>query len=99
MQTRSFIGRTLVGALGTLIGAAALAFAAHASEISTPANARGFVIHGPDETLRNYCRLDAQQVLWFELPGGTRFQLVTSAFDPAILNSGDGQFQDRKSVV
>lgn len=98
MQTRSFIGRTLVGALGTLIGAAALALAAHASEISTPANARGFVIHGPDETLRNYCRLDAEQVLWFELPGGTRFQLVTSAFDPAILNSGDGQFHPYDEV-
>jgi len=92
METRSFIGRTLVGALGTLVGAAALAVAAHASEIAAPVSSHGFVIHDPEETLRDFCRLDENLVLWLELPNGVRFELVTSTTDAVIMNSGDGSF-------
>ena len=54
------------------------------------ARGRGLVIHGPDEVLAMCRELDG--VLWLELPGGQRYELVTSPFDPAIANPGDGAF-------
>ena len=50
------------------------------------------VVHDAAETLRDWCRTDEQGVLWLELPGGARYELVTSVFDPAIANHGDGSF-------
>jgi hypothetical protein len=50
------------------------------------------VIHDALETLRGWCHSDSRGVLWLVLPGGTSFELVTSAADPAITNHGDGSF-------
>ena len=54
--------------------------------------ADGIVVHDADETLRDWCRTDADGVLWLCLPGGARFELVTSTADPVITNPGDGSF-------
>ena len=58
---------------------------------TTPSSSR-IVIHDADETLRDWCRRDARGVLWLALPGGARFELVTSVSDPVITNRGDGAF-------
>ena len=50
------------------------------------------VIHDAQETLRDWCRPDSQGTLRLMLPGGMRFELVTSTADPAISNHGDGSF-------
>jgi hypothetical protein len=62
------------------------------NEVQVGGSARGLVIHDAEETLRDYCVRDAAGVLWLELPGGARFELVTSIDDPVILNHGDGAF-------
>ena len=66
---------------------------ARASELSAayPAS-HGIVVHGPDEVLNQWCHTDADGRLWFSLPNGPSFELVTSADDPAIANHGDHQF-------
>jgi hypothetical protein len=67
---------------------------AGANEVATsdvPTSGR-IVIHDAQETLRDWCRLDSQGVLWFVLPGGMSYELVTSAADPVISNHGDGAF-------
>ena len=89
----------LVLALGLFL--AGLAPRAHASELSASGTARGLVIHDAEETLRDFCRLDGDGVLWLELPSGMRFELITSTDDPAILNPGDGAFHpfDRAEVT
>jgi len=51
----------------------------------------GLVIHDADETLRDYCRSEGGR-LYLELPGGSRWELITSTTDPAITNPGDGAF-------
>jgi len=80
----------------TLVAAmlVALPAAVGANEITTRVlpTSTGIVIHDADETLRSYCRTDADGVLWLELPGGTRYELITSINDPAISNHGDGAF-------
>jgi len=48
-------------------------------------------IHGPEETLRDFC-VTQDGTLWLMFPDGTREELVTSIDDPAILNKGDGSF-------
>jgi hypothetical protein len=81
-------------ALAGLIGLA-LALppvAARTDELRTGGGARGLVVHGADETLRDYCTRDADGRLWLTLPGGARFELITSTTDPAITNPGDGAF-------
>ncbi len=52
----------------------------------------GISVHDASETLRDWCRADENGVLWLVLPGGARFELVTSTADPAISNHGDGSF-------
>ena len=86
--------RMLVGLAGTLVAAAAIVAIARANEVAAPREEapRGFVIHDADETLRDYCVTDENGVIWFALPGGTRWELVRSVTDPAILNPGDGSF-------
>jgi hypothetical protein len=51
----------------------------------------GIVLHGAEETLRDFCRVEDGR-LWLQLPNGVRCELVTSTSDPAITNPGDGAF-------
>ena len=78
-----------------LFACAALALAprgAAASELrSAAAHVAGIVVHDATETLRDYCRSEDGR-LWLELPGGARWELVTSTTDPIIANPGDGAF-------
>ncbi len=71
---------------------AARAPAAGANEIQAQESASRFAIHGPEETLRDDCSWDAEGRLWLTLPGGARFELVTSTADSVISNAGDGAF-------
>ncbi len=88
VHTRIRLAATLVA--GLLAGAAPVT----ANEIAAQGvpTAAGIVIHDADATLRDWCRTDEQGVLWLELPGGARYELVTSVFDGAIANQGDGSF-------
>jgi hypothetical protein len=63
-----------------------------ADEIPAAAAPRGIVVHDAEETLRLHCATDADGVLWLRLPGGARYELVTSTSDPVIANPGDGAF-------
>src|SRR5947207_3357170 len=58
---------------------------------ASAAHVAGIVVHDAAETLREYCRSDAGR-LYLELPDGSRWELITSAADPAISNPGDGAF-------
>jgi len=49
------------------------------------------VIHRPADVRARLCR-EVDGVLWLELPGGQRFELVLDPYDPAIANPGDGAF-------
>ncbi len=91
MEPVAFLRRTALGLLGTAIGTALLVVAAHGSELPACGDASGFNIHGPQETLRDYCVAEEGR-LWLVLPGGARYELVTSTSDPAIANAGDGDF-------
>jgi hypothetical protein len=95
MKPLAMIRRTLIGLLGTAIGMAALLVTAHADEIHGAAASPvggSIVIHDAETTQRDYCRMDADGRVWLELPGGHRFELVTSVEDPSIVNKGDGSF-------
>jgi hypothetical protein len=104
MGSLAAMRRLLVGLAGTLLGFAALVLTARADEVASGdssgpvgppvsiARADGFVIHDAVETLRGFCATDSSGVLWFRLPGGASWELVTSATDPAIANPGDGSF-------
>jgi len=92
MAPLAFLRRTLIGLFTTALGIAALVLVAHANEVSGSGSAHGLVIHDAASTLRDYCQLDADGVLWLVLPGGQRFELITSTTDPAIANPGDGAF-------
>ena len=72
--------------------AAAAACPAGSDELHVSGSARGFVIHGPEQTLRENCATDPDGRMWLDLPGGARFELVTSTGDAAIANPGDGAF-------
>src|SRR5436309_4522093 len=65
---------------------------AGADELSASSSARTFSIHDAASTLRDYCSTSTDGRLWFTLPDGPSFELVTSTQDPAILNPGDGAF-------
>jgi len=81
--------RSLAAALLLL----ACASAAHANELAGAGDApAGLLIHDSAETLRDYCAPDSGGRLWLVLPGGARWELVTSTSDPAIANPGDGAF-------
>ena len=79
--------RTVLGAF--LTTPVTLLFAA--SALAAEGSAAGLTLHGPEETLRDFC-VEQDGVLWLVLPGGERQELVTSTADPAILNPGDGSF-------
>jgi len=78
-------------AAGLAVTLVALAPECSASELGASASASGLVVHPADETLRDYCHWEGDQ-LFFELPGGERWELVTSTSDSAIANPGDGSF-------
>ena len=81
-------------ALTALAFALAPAFSGHAaaSELrASAASVAGIVVHDAEETLRDYCRSESGR-LYLVLPGGSRWELVTSTTDPAITNPGDGAF-------
>ena len=100
MKTEDPIRHALPIPLATCLAAAAFlgAFggasggAARANELLAGGEASGLVIHDAGETLQRYCSRDSRGRLWFGLPGGTRYELVTSTADPAIANPGDGAF-------
>ena len=60
----------------------------------------GIVVHDATETLRDFCRTEDGK-LYLVLPGGSRWELVTSTSDPVISNPGDGSFHvyDRAEVA
>ena len=62
-----------------------------ADELPAGCSTPGLVIHGPEATLRDYCREEDGR-LWLQLPGGARFELVTRTNDPVIANPGSGTF-------
>jgi len=93
MEPLAFARRTLLGLLGTALGLATLiVVGARANELVGSGSAHGIVIHDAESTLRDFCQTDESGVLWLTLPGGERFELVTSTQDPAISNPGDGAF-------
>jgi len=96
MKTEDPIRHALPIPLATCLAAAALmgvsGGAARANELLAGGEASGLVIHDAGETLQRYCSRDSRGRLWFGLPGGTRYELVTSTADPAIANPGDGAF-------
>src|SRR5437762_6393036 len=79
----------------TLCALTALALAAApgaASELrASGTNVAGIVVHDAAQTLRDYCRTEGGR-LYLELPGGSRWELVTSTTDPIVTNPGDGAF-------
>lgn len=91
METLPILRRSLLGLVGVGLGLCLMAAAGRGDEVSASTSASGLVIHGPGETLRDYCRQE-DGILWLVLPGGTRFELVTSTSDPLIANAGDGSF-------
>jgi hypothetical protein len=74
-----------------LIGGALLPVGAVAGEVAARGPRGGLTVHGADETLRDYCRV-VDGKMWLELPGGGRWELITSTADPTIANPGDGTF-------
>jgi hypothetical protein len=70
----------------------ATATEAWSNELQAQGDASRFVIHGPEQTLAEFCSRDGDGRLWLALPGGARYELITSTSDPAISNPGDGAF-------
>ncbi len=74
------------------LGLALAAATARSSELAAaPVRVAGIVVHDAGETLRDFCH-EQDGRLWLELPGGTRWELVTSTTDPVVTNPGDGEF-------
>lgn len=89
MEWLALIRRCLIGLAGTALGFAALVTVARADDAAFPT---GLIVHGPEETLRDHCAFDDDGRLWLTVPGGARFELVTSVHDPVITHPGDGAF-------
>lgn len=75
-----------------LMLASAMALGAAVGQLTHAAELDGVVIHGADETLRNWCSTDADGRVWLRLPSGGRMELVASIDDPAVTFKGDGSF-------
>ena len=98
VETLPLLRRILAGLCGTALGLQVMAVVGHADELPTGCSALGLVIHGPSETLRDFCRAE-DGALWLTLPDGARFELVTSTSDPSIANPGDGSFHPFDEAV
>ena len=88
MGTRALASHLALAALAVTLAAVP----AGANELQAACTSAGFVIHDPQAVLRDYCVTDPDGRVWLTLPGGTRYELVTSTADPAIGNPGDGAF-------
>ena len=88
---RACLRATLAAGLLLSVPAAA-AFADEATTDGLPVVSPRLAIHDAAETLRDWCVTDAQGLLWLVLPGGARYELVTSVSDDVITNPGDGSF-------
>ena len=88
LRIRTFAAACLAAVPALLLAAVAVS----ADELDAGSRPGGFTIIGPEQTLRDYCSTDGDGRLWFEIPGGMRFELVTSTADPVISNPGDGAF-------
>ena len=98
METCSLVRRMSLGLAGTGLGLCLLAFTVRADEVSGGGASRtGIVIHDATQTLRDYCRSDESGTLWFTLPSGNRYELVTST--AGLPNPGDGAFHPFDSQV
>lgn len=90
--------RFTAGWLAVGLGCVLTAAVACANELPAASSLTGLVIHGPEVTLRDYCRVEDGR-LWLCLPHGARFELVTSTLDPVISNPGDGSFHPFDEAV
>ncbi len=90
MNTHPRLRQRLAATL-VLVAACVPIRAARANELGSGATPAGIVIHDAAETLRDYCRWNGATLV-FTPAGGTSWELVTSATDPAITNRGDGSF-------
>lgn len=92
----SLLRRSLIGFLGAATGLALMTSIARADEVAARASAIGIVVHGPEETLRDYCAVEDGR-LWLQLPGGERFELATQTDE--FENPGDGSFHSFDEAV
>jgi hypothetical protein len=84
--------RALTALVLALLATAVLGGGAVASELRAAAvSGSGILIHDADETLRDFCRSENGR-LYLVLPGGSRWELVTSTSDAVVTNPGDGAF-------
>ncbi|NOT33385.1 MAG: hypothetical protein HOP12_04355, partial [Candidatus Eisenbacteria bacterium] len=92
MDAHMLTRRATLGLAGSALALGLMVRAARGEPASaTPTSASKIRIHDADETLRDYCEWDGT-CWWLTLPSGTRFELIGSTHDPAILNPGDGEF-------
>jgi hypothetical protein len=92
MDPLASLRRALIGLAGACLTLAVMIATARSNELPASAHVSGFVIHDAASTLRDFCSTDGDGVMWFQLPGGSRWELITSTSDPAISNPGDGAF-------
>jgi hypothetical protein len=81
-----------------LLGLALMTAIGRSDEVSARADdgSIGFVIHDAGEVLRDFCVTEDGE-LWLTLPGGARFELVTSTC--GLPNPGDGAFHPFDEAV
>lgn len=88
------VRRALRGMMAVALALVLLAGVSRANELGSTVlpTSDQIVIHDAAEVLRDWSRSDADGRRWLLLPGGLRFEFVTSVSDPAIANPGDGTF-------
>jgi hypothetical protein len=96
MEMQALVRRGLIGLCGAVAGVALMTAVSRSDEVSAHATPDGLTIHGPEETLRDFCRLE-DGALWLVLPSGSRFELVTEACE--LPNPGDGSFHPFDEAV
>ena len=81
-----------------LVATLVFALPTRANELSaSPVRVSGIVVHGAQETLRDFCH-EQDGGLWLTLPNGMSWELVTSTSDPAVTNPGDGAFHSYETT-
>jgi hypothetical protein len=89
MKMLSLLRRSLIGLCGAVLGLACMVSVSRSDEVSAQMSALGLVVHGAEETLARFCHPE-EGTLWFTLPSGVRFELMTSTSE--LPNPGDGFF-------